>query len=309
MSPRAALVAAGAALLAGCGVGPGADVGGITLQVTRDFGRTDLPGSPRRVLAPGSETAMRALQRGFKVRTRYGGGFVQSVAGLAGGRQAGRPVDWFYYVNGIEAPRGAAATKLHRGDVVWWDRHDWGAANRIPAVVGAFPEPFAHGIDGERIPARIECADGYDDACTAVQTRLGQARVVAGEAALETRGGEQLIRIVVGPWPQVHRDFTLRLIDRGPAASGVYAIPSPDGSRIRVLDPRGRVVRTLGPGTGLIAATAVGDAPPVWVVTGTDTAGIEAAAHALTVDALRGKFAVAIQHDVPIPLPQVGTTR
>lgn len=309
MRRRAALAAGLALLPAGCGVGAGDRVGGVALQVTRDFGRTDLAGSPREVQAPGGETAMRALQRGFDVTTRYGGGFVQSIAGLEGGTQAGRPVDWFYYVNGIEAPRGAASTKLHRGDVVWWDHHDWGAAQRVPAVVGSFPEPFAHGIDGERIPARIECASGYDDVCATVQQRLGAVGVVAGQAALETRGGEQLIRVVVGPWIEAGRDFTLRLISRGPAASGVFGVPAADGRTIDVLDPRGRVVRTLGPGTGLIAATAVEDTPPVWVVTGTDRAGIEEAARGLTGDALRGKFAVALQHDVPIALPQVGSAR
>jgi len=306
MMTRALLAAALAALVAGCGVGAGDSVGGVSLVVTRDFGGTDLKGSPVDVAAPGGETAMRALQRRFGVKTRYGGGFVQSIDGVAGGRRGGRPFDWFYYVNGVEADRGAASTKLHRGDVVWWDHHDWGAANRIPAIVGAFPEPFDHGIDGERLPARIECAEGAEEACGVVQDKLADAGVIAGEAALATRGGEALLRVVVGPWPEVRTDFTLRLIAKGPGASGVYAVPSEDGRTIDVLDPSGNVARTLGPGTGLIAASATENAPPVWMVTGTDEAGLAMAARSLTTDALRGKFAVALQDDRPIPLPQVG---
>src|SRR3712207_8032212 len=54
----------------------------------------------------------------------YGGGFVQSIDGISGGRQRGRSVDWFYYVNGIEGGSGAAARKLAPGDRVWWDHHD-----------------------------------------------------------------------------------------------------------------------------------------------------------------------------------------
>jgi len=306
MRVRAVLAAGLAVLFAGCGVGAGDDVGGVSLVVTRDFGRGDLKGSPAGVAAPGGETAMRALQRSFDVKTRYGGGFVQSIDGVAGGRRAGRPFDWFYYVNGVEAPRGAASTELHRGDVVWWDHHDWGAANRIPAIVGAFPEPFDHGIDGERLPARIECAEGAEEACGMVQEKLGDVGAIAGEAALATRGGEGLLRVVVGLWPEVRTDFTLRLIAKGPGASGVYAVPSEDGRTIDVLDPRGQVVRTLGPGTGLIAASATENEPPVWMVTGTDEAGLEMAARSLTTDALRGKFAVALRDDRPIPLPQVG---
>lgn len=300
------LVVGVATLIAGCGMGAGDSVGGVSLVVTRDFGRADLKGSPADVSAPGGETAMRALQRSFDVKTRYGGGFVQSIDGVAGGRRGGRPFDWFYYVNGVEAPRGAASTELYRGDVVWWDYRDWGAANRIPAVVGAFPEPFDHGIDGEKLPARIECAEGAEEACGVVQDKLADVGVIAGEAALATRGGAQLLRVVVGPWPEVRTDFTLRLIAKGPGVSGVYAVPSDDGRTIDVLNPRGRVARTLGPGTGLIAATATETEPPVWMVTGTDEAGLAMAARSLTTDALRGKFAVALRDDRPIALPQVG---
>jgi hypothetical protein len=302
---RAGVAIAAALLLAGCGLGAGDSVGGVSVVVTRDFGHQALAGSPADIEAPGGETAMRALQRRFKVTTRYGGGFVQSIDGLSGGIAGGRPVDWFYYVNGIEAPRGAAGTALNRGDVVWWDRHDWGATNRVPAVVGAWPEPFKHGIAGRRLPARIECAPGVQAACTEVQQRLGDVGVVAGEAALGTRGGEELLRVLVGPWPQVRTDFTIRLIAHGPGASGVYAVPSSDGTRLAVLDPRGHVVRTLGPGTGLIAATAVAGQPPVWVVTGTDAAGIALAARSLTADVLDDRFAVAITGSGPVSLPQV----
>lgn len=300
------IVAGLAALIVGCGVGAGEDVGGVSVLVTRDFGRTDLPGSPAQVDALGGDTALRALQRSFDVKTRYGGGFVQTIDGLSGGTRGGRPVDWFYYVNGVEAPRGAASTELYRGDVVWWDNHDWGAANRIPAVVGMFPEPFAHGIDGNKLPVRIECAEGYEDACGVVQDKLGEEGIVAGLAVLPSRGAEQLLRVVVGPWPELRADFTLGLVGKGPGSSGVFAIPSPDGTSIDVLDPRGRVVRTLGAGSGLIAATAVEDGRPVWMVTGTDAAGLAMAARSMTTDALRGKFAVAVRDDRPIPLPQVG---
>ena len=115
---------------------------------------------------------MRLLQRNAKVATRFGGGFVQSIDGLAGGRSAGRQLDWFYYVNGVEASRGAAATRLRGGDRVWWDRHDWSAAMRVPAVVGSFPEPFVHGIDGKRLPVRVECAAPGSAPCRQVSQRL-----------------------------------------------------------------------------------------------------------------------------------------
>src|SRR3954469_8611594 len=129
-----ALLGALAAPLAGCGAGPGKTPAETRLTVTQDFGSR----AQRDLEAPkvsGSETVMRLLQRNAKVTTRFGGAFVQSIDGIGGGRRGGRPFDWFYYVNGIEASGGAAATGVQGGDRVWGARHDWGAAQRGPAVV------------------------------------------------------------------------------------------------------------------------------------------------------------------------------
>ena len=123
---------------------------------------------------------MRLLQRKFEVETRYGGGFVQEIDGVGGGRRSGRPVDWFFYVNGIEASTGAAARRLAPGDRVWWDHHDWGAAMRVPAVVGSFPAPFVSSSKGKRVPVRIDCGAGAQRACREVQKRLTDAGAQVG---------------------------------------------------------------------------------------------------------------------------------
>ena len=96
-----------AVALAGCGLGSGgsssSSEGGAELTVTHNFG-AEMVGDTSSKSIPGGETVMRQLQREFTVQTRYGGGFVQEIDGVAGGRREGRPVDWFFYVNGIEAP-------------------------------------------------------------------------------------------------------------------------------------------------------------------------------------------------------------
>src|SRR4051794_41799537 len=105
-----ALLGALAALLAGCGAGAGSTPAQTRLTVTQDFGgRTE-----RRLEAPkvsGSETVMRLLQRNAKVTTRFGGGFVQSIDGVAGGGRGGGPVAWVFYVNGGGGPPGGAAPR------------------------------------------------------------------------------------------------------------------------------------------------------------------------------------------------------
>ena len=295
----ALLLAAG---LAGCGLGAGAGGTEARVVVTRDFGARALEARIAQDL-PSSETAMRLLQRSFDVRTRYGGGFVQSIDGLSGGREDGRPVDWFIYVNGVESDVGAADVQLHDGDRIWWDRHDWGATPHIPAVVGSFPEPFAHGAGGKRYPVVLECADDVEDACKTASERLGAVGVVAGRQALGTGVGERTIRVLVGRWRELSADQALEQIDRGPAASGVYARFAPGGSSLRLLDARGETVRTLGAGAGLVAATRFEQQAPTWTVTGTDAAGVTAAARALDERTLARRFALALDDGQAIGLP------
>jgi hypothetical protein len=292
-----------AVLAGGCGLGAGESKdGGANVLVTRDFGSRQI-GSAAADQIPGGETAMRMLQRDFDVETRYGGGFVQAINGVAGGREDGRPVDWFYYVNGILADQGAAAHKLDSGDRIWWDHHDWGASQDIRAVVGAFPEPFLSGMDGKRLPVRLDCAADADEVCDEVAERLSEVGVKAGRSGAGSFGGVGVLRIKVGRWAEVRSDSAVRRLELGPRASGVFARPTAAGDEIALLDAQGDVERTLGPGGGLVAATRMGGEAPTWVVTGTDEVGVAAAAAQLQEDALHNNFAIAVEDGRPTPLP------
>src|ERR1022692_916680 len=217
--------------LAGCGLGPGPTPGGIRLSVTQDFGSLPVGdlGTPR---ASGQETVMGLLMRNYEVKTRYGGGFVESVDGHAGGTTAGEPIDWFYYVNGVEAPKGAAETNVHAGDRVWWDLHDWSQTDHVPAVVGSYPEPFENGIEGKRFPVRVECSEPSGKACVTVRNRLRALGVPAALAAVSGEENELTLRVVVGPWTAVRNSLATRSIEAGPRASGVYARFAPGGQTL-----------------------------------------------------------------------------
>jgi Domain of unknown function (DUF4430) len=308
---RSALVAAGllaALVAAGCGLGPGKGTGGVSLVVTRDFGAVRV-GGVRADRVPGSETVMRFLERSFAVQTRYGGGFVQAINGLAGKYGGGTRVDWFYYVNGIEADRGAAAFQLHRGDRVWWDRHDWSAAQRVPAVVGSYPEPFLHGDNGRRLPTRIDCAPGAGAACDLVARKLHAAGVPAAQAVLGTTSDSDTLRVVVGPWSAAGRDPAAQQFEGGPAASGVYARFAAGGRRLVLLDATGSARRAYATGAGIVAAMRLGDRAPTWVVAGTDAAGTLAAARAFGEPAaLTDRFAVAAVSGGVVGVPVGGRT-
>lgn len=291
------------ATIAGCGLGAGAGTSQVSLTVTRGFGTGKL-GAVTEQRVRGAETVMRMLERSFPVQTRYGGGFVQSIAGHAGDSSHH---DWFFYVNGVEAGQGAASTSVHRGDRIWWDLHDWSVTDSVPAVVGSFPEPFVHGIGGKRYPTVIECAPGESGACNRVGAALKAAGVPVASQLLGTGSGTDSLGVVVGTWAQVRGLVAAAIIARGPGRSGVYAhFAGPGGGSLQLLDPAGHVARTLRPGAGLVAATRDNVSAPVWLITGTDSAGVAAAASALTPARLRNHFALALGGTGDIPLPVLG---
>ena len=299
----ASLLVAFAAAASGCGLGPGEEKASEgSLTVTRDFG-ADPIGRHNVGGVTESDTVMRLLQRDFDVETRYGGNFVQEIDGVSGGREGGRRVDWFFYVNGIESSAGAGERRVEPGDRIWWDHHDWGATMRVPAVVGSFPEPFVSGNEGRKLPVRLVCLES-DSACDEVETRLRDAGITdTARSVLEQSAGREVLRVLVGPWSQVRRDTAARKLESGPAESGVFARPAKAGDRIDLLDEQGRVARALGAGGGLLAATRIEAQQPTWIVTGVAAAGVSAAAAALSEDELQDRFAIAVEEGRTVPLP------
>jgi Domain of unknown function (DUF4430) len=292
-----------AAALAGCGLGPGAVPTGIHLTVSRDFGaqvltRTSAP------KANGAETVMSLLVRNAKVTTKYGGGFVQSISGHSGGEAGGDPTDWFYYVNGIEAPKGAAATNVHPGDHIWWDLHDWSQTDDVPAVVGSYPEPFLNGTEGKRLPVRVECAAAQSAPCRTVIARLRALGVPAAVAAIGSGAEPDALQIVVGRWTAVHGDPSVTGIESGPRTSGVYARFASNGQTLTLLGGDGSTTSTLRAGAGLVAATKDDEGAIVWVVTGTNEAGVARAAQSFDARSLENHFALAVTStgaQLPVP--------
>jgi hypothetical protein len=86
----------------------------------------------------------------------------------------------------------------------------------------------------------------------------------------------------------------------------VYARFSTNGQALTLLDEQGRSVQTLRAGAGLIAATRPVKEAPVWLVTGTDGAGVDLAAHAFNRATLADRFAVALAPGSAIALPELG---
>jgi hypothetical protein len=298
-----------AAVVAGCGLGPGKGQGDVTLTVTRDYGQHVL--RERTEAIHETDTVLRVLDRSTHITTRYGGGFVQSIDGLEGTRSGGRSSDWFFYVNGIESPVGAAQYDLSGGDRIWWDYRDWTAAMRVPAVVGSWPEPFLHGFKGQRWQTYVDCAadkptcDAVENQITSLVTQPLLSLNVYGAKTLK-RSGNAGIHVLVGQWSALRSDSAAHLLAESPSTSGVFArFVGTRRPLLELLNQEGQPAGSIGKGGGLIAALRPGEGAPTWVVTGTDDKGVVAAAK-LVGTALRNHYAVATQPGagvIGVPVP------
>jgi hypothetical protein len=296
-----------AALLTGCGFGAGDERdGGAELRVTRDFGHEEL-GSARVDTLREDQTVMRLLRSEFDVGTRFGGRFVQSIDGVEGAGPAGGR-DWFFFVNGIESDTGAAEYELSPGDRVQWDHRRWGAAMRVPAIVGAFPEPFLRGVEGERRPVRVECDEVESDPCRDAKRALEDAGVPTSGSSLGAPGTETVTRLVVAQWPRARIVRGAPALEDGPEASGVFARFDEDGRSLELLDDEGDVARKVRPGDGtaLVAALRPRADELLWLVTALDRKGLAAGVAALEEDRLRDAFAVAVTDRTVEKLPLIG---
>ncbi len=302
-----ALALAAAVALAGCGLGAGTSAGGATVVVTRDFGTVPV-GEVAESKVKGSETVMRLLQRHFEVTTRYGGGFVQSInrlSGSGGPGGVGRPRDWFYYVNGVEADRGAASSKIHDGDRIWWTATTgaprcasppWWARSR--SRFAAAPAATAAGA------ARVRRGRGGGVRRGAPPPERRRHRRAARRAGRErwaghparARGAVERAALRLRRAPAGARPGAQRRV-RAPGAE------RPHDRRAR---PGGTHDADPGAGAGLVAATRYLDSAPTWMVTGTDPAGALAAAGALDEGTLGNHFALAVANDQAVAVPAVG---
>jgi hypothetical protein len=291
----AVVLAASVPAAAGCGFGEGEERGGgATVRVTRDFGRTSI-GAARVARVREDETVMRMLRSEFDIETRFGGRFVEAIDGVEAEGVAGQR-DWFYFVNGVEASEGAAEYELSPGDRVQWDYRRWDVAMRVPAIVGAFPEPFLHGLEGRRRPVRVECEDADEPVCDDAKERLEEIGVSPSGASLGAPGTETVTRLVVARWPRARIVRGASGLEEGPEATGVFARFEPGRRVLELLDESGEPARRIEPGdgVGLVLAMRPRDDELVWLVTALDERGLEAGVRALREGLLRDAYAVAV---------------
>ena len=283
-------------LIAGCGgvgIGPGEESGSASVLVTRDFGRSEVREFEVDGVGP-STTVIRALESGASVETSYGGGFVEAIDGFRSG-QGGPTLDWFYFVDGIEAEVGAADFTLAPGDRVWWDLRQWGSSMYVGSVIGSYPAPLAGGYRGTEWTVSLTCRTDATT-CGLVSDEMADDGIEFGEG-----DGDDRVEVVVGEWNRISTEHPE--LSRPPSRSGVFARFAGPRGGLLLLDSAGEPVVEEDRGVGLIASVGGSGKPPTWFVTGTDRAGVRAAAALLEPDRLARSYSVAALDGEAVRLP------
>jgi len=265
------------------------EAGVITVRVmaTQNFGQ-ELMFDETLEVPPGT-SAMSALMKVAKVETAYGGGFVNAINGVRSGFAGSQSMktDWFIYINGIQSNTGALDYKLHDGDIQHWDFHDWSFHHFIPAIVGDFPEPFRHGYGGKTSSTIIAYADSLEGDAENLErrlVRLGVSNVsIKRLSELSENEKESCNLLLLGTMDSEPLSELNQVWNR----LGFFA--HFENGNLVVLNTKGEVVTKYDAGVGLIQATqnpwnpkGIGACESVvWLVSGTDEAGVKDAIHAL----------------------------
>lgn len=291
-----------ACVLSACSSPPPGAVAGILttrVAVTRDFGNTLL--LDKTLDLPEQCNALEALQSAAQVQTAYGGGFVKDINGLKSGgkNSSSSKQDWFVFINGLLANTGALDYALNPGDIQQWDFHTWSFQQMVPAVTGHFPRPFIQGYGGKTRPTVIAFNPLFRDEAGDLQKLLVQLQA-SGVTLVE-------IAALSGKEKEESNIILIDLPDNGPAGElnqnwrrlGFFA--HCENKNLLALTAEGRLQQQYSAGTGWVQATqnpwnpnGTGACENVaWLVTGTDAAGVRAAARSLIENPATMEFSSA----------------
>lgn len=305
----------GVVAIPGCGAT--AD-GSISERITSGYG-TELLSARAHVRLDGGETALDVLERRHDVTLAADEESVQAIDGLRRDGTASIRTRWVLNVNGVEVDQAPGDYELVAGDVVQWDLRASRSGVEVPATIGAYPATLTGGASGRDLLAAVGCADVAADYCLRTRESVGDAGValrrssdLEADAKSSRWSGDSYrprrIEILAGAWHHLdgHR---WAMLDDGPDRSGVFARfrrigdPHDDGDRLDLLDANGEVVRTMGAGTGLVAAMRPTGDDLFWMVTGVDARGAQHAARVLTSGRLGNLAAAAVTARRILPLP------
>jgi hypothetical protein len=252
----------------------------ITLVVTSGFGKNTI--FEQVINIEEGTTAMEALTRTVQVETKYDGQFVSAInnTGTEYEKASGKKKDWFFYMNGIASNIGAGSYTLANGDVEHWDYRSWGYHQFVPAVIGAFPQPFIKGFHGNVAPASVVYEAEFQACAEDLAEKLGNKGAMSITSVeygtiTDTAQKENNLIIIAGKGNELVSE-----LNSSHKKLGFFTYFN--GDTLVILDDAGNIASEYNESYGLIQATQNPWNPRgtgvcenvVWIISGTDTKGI-----------------------------------
>ncbi len=233
-------------------------------------------------------------------------GFVQSINGVASDAQS----FWFYYVNGISSDCSARDYILQGGEKVFWDKHSWSEKIQIPAIIGAYPEPFVKGFKQKTEGVTIFYAEGCRNQAEILRRSLAEQG--APNAAMKSLASEQVSEVdqpavVLGSWRDIGNHSLVKELNKQGTKSGIFAVFEEDS--FKLLNAKGEEAESHDRNIAVIAAAGTGfsDASPLWIITSIDDKGVKEAVELLVnePEKIRGLYGAAVVDGQVVKLPIV----
>ncbi len=237
----------------------------VSVSITEEFGRRLVKSGKVRVKE--GDSALDALKEVARVQTDYGGGFVSAINGIKSAAN-GKRKDWFYYVNGTLSGIGSNQWEARAGDTIWWDLHEWSGRNFIPAVVGAWPQPFTIGYSRKPQRSRVMYGDGMESLARDVGGYLEKngADVVYSTRVSRREHDGSGPAIVFLSFGQARRIPWVVDALAQPGKNGSFV--TIDDEKLVALDSDGQAAPAGNSAQAAVVSTGsgMGDASPVWFV-------------------------------------------
>jgi hypothetical protein len=283
----------------------------ISLIITSDFGKNTV--FEQTITIKEGTTAMEALTGAVQVETKYDGGFVSAInsTGSEYEKTPGKKKDWFFYMNGIASNIGAGSYTLRDGDVEHWDYRNWEYNQFVLAVIGAFPQPFTGGFNGNEESTTIVYETEFQAYAEDLAEKLGEKEPTSITSVeygtiTDTKQKENNLIIIAG------KDNAL-ITELNSSHKKLGFFVYFNGDTLVALDDAGNVAYEYKESYGLIQATQNPWNPRgtgvcenvVWIISGTDAEGILAAADVLynTPDEIHNACACIINNGEVMKIP------
>jgi hypothetical protein len=211
----------------------------------------------------------------------------------------------------LDLPEKSSAMEALNG-VARVDTGYGGVHQSVPAVIGHFPQPFKQGYAGKVRPTIIVFSDDFKDQAASLKKHFTDSGIqnvrLTGTGGLSEKE-KQESNLVLLALPD---NALTSELNKNWRRLGFFACF--EQGTIVTLNAEGKKTQKYGPGTGWIQATqnpwnpngTGADENVVWLLTGTDKAGVQAAADSLINRYAELKYActAVVAGDEIIRLPQ-----